>query len=195
MSPKPDVSAERKAQILAAASRVFLKKGFDAARMEEIATESGLSIGGVYWYYKSKEDVIFGLMDEITDTDLGDLRALLEAPGSVVERLKSYIRASIPPTEALSPLFYDFYSLGGRDPTVRVRLRDYFRAYRQIIADLLSQGVARGEFRPIEAGRVAVLFAALYEGMLEMAMLDPENVQSIPELIAALEVLFQGLRP
>lgn len=33
--PKPDVSTERRAQILAAASDIFLKKGFDAARMEE----------------------------------------------------------------------------------------------------------------------------------------------------------------
>ena len=61
--PKPDVSTERKAQILAAASNIFLKKGFDAARMEEIAASAGLSIGGVYWYYKSKEEVILDLMD------------------------------------------------------------------------------------------------------------------------------------
>jgi AcrR family transcriptional regulator len=126
--PKPDVSAERKAQILDAASIVFLKKGFDAARMEEIAAGAGLSIGGVYWYYKSKEEVILGLMDAITNTDLDDLHALLDAPGPVVERL-------------------------------------------------------------------AILFAALYEGMLEMAMLDPDNVQAVSELVNALDVLFLGLRP
>ena len=86
--PKPDVSAERKAQILAAASNIFLKKGFDAARMEEIAAGAGLSIGGVYWYYKSKEEVILDLMDSITNTDLDDLHVLLDAPGTVVERLE-----------------------------------------------------------------------------------------------------------
>lgn len=193
--PKPDVSAERKAQILAAARRVFLKKGFDAARMEEIAEEARLSIGGVYWYYKSKEEVIFGLMDEITDTDLEDLRALLEAPGSVIERLHAYIRASVPPSQPLSPLFYDFCSLGGHNVVARARLRDYFRAYRQVIAALLSQGVERGEFRPFDIARGATLFAALYEGMLEMAMLDPESVGGVAEMIAALDVLLQGLRP
>ena len=193
--PKPDVSAERKAQILAAASNIFLKKGFDAARMEDIAASAGLSIGGVYWYYKSKEEVILDLMDSITNTDLDDLHALLDAPGPVVERLKGYVRASVPPTEKLSPLFYDFYSLGGRDPRVRARLQEYFHAYRQVIAALLAQGVARGEFRPLDVERLAILFAALYEGMLEMAMLDPDNVQAVYELVDALDVLFLGLRP
>ena len=144
------MSAERKAQILAAASNIFLKKGFDAARMEEIAAGAGLSIGGVYWYYKSKEEVILDLMDSITNTDLDDLHALLDVPGTVVERLEAYIRASVPPAEKLSPLFYDFYGLGGRDPRVRSRLQAYFRAYRQVIAALLAQGVARGEFRPLD---------------------------------------------
>ena len=193
--PKPDVSTERRAQILAAASDIFLKKGFDAARMEEIAASAGLSIGGVYWYYKSKEEVILGLMDAITNTDLDDLHALLDAPGPVIERLKGYVRASIPPTEKLSPLFYDFYSLGGRDPRVRARLQEYFHAYRQVIAALLAQGVARGEFRPLDVEQLAILFAALYEGMLEMAMLGPDHVQAVPELVDALDVLFLGLRP
>ena len=100
-----------------------------------------------------------------------------------------------PPAEKLSPLFYDFYGLGGRDPRVRTRLQAYFRAYRQVIAAVLAQGVARGEFRPLDVERLAILFAALYEGMLEMAMLDPDNVQAVYELVDALDVLFLGLRP
>ncbi len=193
--PKPDVSAERKAQILAAARDVFVKKGFDAARMEDIAESAGLSIGGVYWYYRSKEEIILDLMTSLTHADLSDLRALMDAPGTVAERLKGYIRASIPPTEALSPLFYDFYSLGGRDPRARAHLRNYFHAYRQVIADLLAQGIARGEFRPLNINQIATLFAALYEGMLEMAMLDPENVQTVSELVEALDTLYYGLQP
>lgn len=192
--PRPDVSVERKAQILAAASSIFLKKGFDAARMEEIAAGAGLSIGGVYWYYKTKDEVILDLMDSITNTDLDDLHALLDAPGPVIERLKGYVHASVPPTAKLSPLFHEFYGLGGRDPHVRSRLQVYFRAYRQVIAALLAQGVARGEFRPLDVERLATLFAALYEGMLEMAMLDPDNVQAVTDLIDALDVLFLGLR-
>lgn len=193
--PKPDVSTERKAQILEAARCVFLAKGFDAARMEDIAEKAGLSIGGMYWYYKSKEEIITALMDSIINTDLDDLHALLDAPGAVLERLRIYIHTSTPPAQALSPLFYEFYSLGGRDPHIRACLRDYFRAYREVMALLLAQGVASGEFRPINAHQLATLFTALYEGILEMSMLDPQNVHAIPELGEALDTLFYGLQP
>ncbi|PKO19038.1 MAG: hypothetical protein CVU39_00370 [Chloroflexi bacterium HGW-Chloroflexi-10] len=193
--PKPDVSVERKAQILAAASRIFLKKGFETARMEEIAEEAGLSIGGLYWYFKSKEEVIFSLMDDLINSDLNEQRALLEAPGSVMERLKQYVRSSVPSAQTLSPLFSDFYALGGRDPRVQVRFQTYFHAYRQIIAALLAQGIARGEFRTFDVNHGAILFAALYEGMLELAMLDPENINGIIELLHSIDILMQGLKP
>jgi AcrR family transcriptional regulator len=193
--PKPDVSVERKAQILAAASRIFLKKGFETARMEEIAEEAGLSIGGLYWYFKSKEEVIFSLMDELINSDLNEQRALLEAPGSVMERLTQYVRSSVPSAQTLSPLFSDFYALGGRDPRVQVRFQTYFYTYRQIIAALLAQGIARGEFRSFDVNHGAILFAALYEGMLELAMLDPENINGIIELSHSMDILMQGMKP
>jgi AcrR family transcriptional regulator len=193
--PKPDVSVERKAQILAAASRIFLKKGFETARMEEIAEEAGLSIGGLYWYFKSKEEVIFSLMDELINSDLNEQRALLEAPGSVLERLKQYVRSSVPSSQTLSPLFSDFYALGGRDSRVQVRFQTYFQAYRQIIAALLAQGITRGEFRSFDVSHGAILFAALYEGMLELTMLDPENVNAVTELLHSMDILMQGLKP
>ena len=45
MSPRPDVSDERKSQILKAAESVFTQKGFDEARMDDIADKTGLSKG------------------------------------------------------------------------------------------------------------------------------------------------------
>ncbi len=45
MTPRPDVSDERRKQILDAAARVFAQKGFHEARMDDIASEVGLSRG------------------------------------------------------------------------------------------------------------------------------------------------------
>ena len=65
MSPKPDVSDERKYQILNAAEQVFTKKGLDLARMDDIAEETGLSKGTLYLYFKSKDDLIIAILDRI----------------------------------------------------------------------------------------------------------------------------------
>ena len=65
MSPRPDVSDERKNQILNAAEQVFTKKGLDLARMDDIAEETGLSKGTLYLYFKSKEELIIAILDRI----------------------------------------------------------------------------------------------------------------------------------
>src|SRR5512138_498953 len=131
--PRPDVSDERKPQILQAASRVFARKGLAAARMEDIAHEAQLSVGGVYWYYKSKEEVIRDLMSCFIDPDLAGLRALLGAPGTVEERLNGYMQAMAQPTEKMLPLTYEFYALAARDETARAHIRAYMHAYQQIL--------------------------------------------------------------
>jgi AcrR family transcriptional regulator len=63
MSPRPDVSEERRNQIIESAIKVFAREGFANTRMEDVATESGLSKGLLYWYFKSKEEIIIAIAD------------------------------------------------------------------------------------------------------------------------------------
>ena len=55
---------ERKWQIRYAAKNVFLRKGFHNTTMEDVISESGMSKGGVYRYYKSISDMLFDLMED-----------------------------------------------------------------------------------------------------------------------------------
>jgi len=59
MSPKHDVSEERKSQILDAAMDTFSEMGFHKARMSDIAETSGLSKGSLYWYFDSKDSIFW----------------------------------------------------------------------------------------------------------------------------------------
>ncbi len=54
----------RKKEILDAAKKVFLRKGFDTTTMEDIIVETSLSRGGFYYYYKNTEDILLDLMRE-----------------------------------------------------------------------------------------------------------------------------------
>lgn len=62
MSPRPDVSEERKNQILEAAVAVFARLGFQQTRMDDIAQQAGLSKGALYLYYRSKDAIIAALL-------------------------------------------------------------------------------------------------------------------------------------
>ena len=54
----------RKKEILDAARKVFLSKGFADTVMEDIITETSLSRGGVYYHYKNKVEILHDLMRE-----------------------------------------------------------------------------------------------------------------------------------
>jgi TetR/AcrR family fatty acid metabolism transcriptional regulator len=192
--PRADVSVERKLQIIEAAMKVFAQKGFDATRMEDIAQEAGLSIGGVYWYFKGKDEVIVGIMQATIDADVKALRELLEAPGTVHERLTQYVRATIEEAIETTALSYELYGLALRDTKVRKHIRLFFTAYRDVLAEFVRQGIARGEIRNVDANLAATTFAALYEGMLEMALVDPKSVNAEAALLGALDLLLAGLR-
>ena len=73
MSPKQDVSEERKNQILDAAMNIFAKMGFHKARMDDVAQESGLSKGALYWYFKSKDAIIAAILERLYNMALKDL--------------------------------------------------------------------------------------------------------------------------
>jgi len=58
MPPRPDVSAERRAQIIEAALTCFTRKGYNNTTMDDVAAESGLSKGTLYWYFESKDNLL-----------------------------------------------------------------------------------------------------------------------------------------
>src|SRR6476660_2153104 len=158
MSPRPDVSEERKQQILDAAATCFGRLGFHEARMDDIVRESGLSKGTLYWYFTSKDAIITGLMQRIFDLGMRGLRNLEGADGTVRERLLEYTRRlgdDFQRLSAVQSLAFEFYAVAARHKTVRQFLKEYFKQYRATVARLIAQGIERGEFRAVDAARVA----------------------------------------
>ena len=193
MSPKPDVSAERIPLILNSAIKVFSKKGFEAARMEDIAKTAKLSVGGVYWYYKSKEEIIIAIMEQLIDKDVKALRALLEAEGSVRARLETYIGLSIDEAQEYIPITYELYSLAHRNAKVKNHIRAFLQTYHSVLEQFIQQGIDRKEFKSVNARETALTLAALYEGALELTMLDPERVDAKQTLLSSIKLLMNGL--
>lgn len=195
--PRPDVSEERRNQILEAAARVFARAGFHEARMEDIRQEVGLSKGILYWYFKSKDDLITALLQQLFERDLSSLEALLRQEGTVSERLLLYIDYSAADLEQaadLLPISYEFYALATRQASVRDFLKEYFDKYRQVLAALVQQGVERGEFRPVNAHHIASILVAVSEGLLELAVLDPQAVNWKELSQTSLRLLTQGMK-
>lgn len=178
MTPRPDVSEERKAQILEAAVAVFARQGFDGARMDDIAAEAELSKGALYWYFDSKDALITALLDELFAGELAWLERLPGDPRPAQVRLLEFAGRTadeIDRFNALLPITYEFYALAFRRQQVRESILRYWRAYLDTLAPVIAQGIEAGEFQPLEPQMAARALGALVEGSILLAILDPQT--------------------
>jgi len=196
MSPRPNVSTERKSQILDAAARVFARLGLDRARMDDIVKESGLSKGALYWYFKSKDDIIVALLVSVFEQELADLRALPEDGGSARERLEAFTEqtiANLKPLVKLMPVLYEFYALALRNKAVRKALKIQFEHYMELMEPLIEQGIQQGEFGPVDVREAAIAAGAIVEGTLLLWVFAPNLVRLDAQLRAGMGLFLDGL--
>ena len=198
MSRRPDSSEIRRNQILDAATKVFVRQGFQHARMDDIVEESGLSKGTLYWYFKSKEDIINAISRRLFTGELEKLEGLLEAEGTASERLMqltNYRVAGLKRMSNLVPIIFEFYAVAVHQQWVKQFIGEYFKHFRGLLEDLIQQGIDRGEFYPVNAAETAISLASMYEGLTIHWLMEPETVQwdilsenSIPILLNGLKI-------
>ena len=116
MSPRPDVSEERRNQILEAAMAVFARQGFEQARMDDIAQEVGLSKGALYLYFKSKDAIISAILQFFFSAAMKKLQGFLESEEtpSVREqllRLNQYYVGEMKWMVSMLPISFQFYAI------------------------------------------------------------------------------------
>lgn len=158
--------AELKERIIQSAIASFVKNGFDKARMEDIATSSGLAKGTLYLYFNSKEDLFLALCEH----NLKQLRNQLSKLFNNKEDLMSdaerfydeYRRVSL----GSDTLWFEMIALSTRNPKLRKILSENQSRVYQTVKEFLQMQVARGFFREdIDIDAIAAGLLALYNGM------------------------------
>lgn len=79
----------RRRRIQRAARTVFAEKGYAKTSIEQIAREAGLSVGAIYLYFRSKEDLYVSLLEETLETFDNDLSAVASRGDAADVRLRA----------------------------------------------------------------------------------------------------------
>jgi AcrR family transcriptional regulator len=151
-------------KIFGAALKISNRKGFQAMSMRELSRESGMSMGALYAYFSSKEDLLAMLQDHGRTVALKVLTSCLETESNPAAKLEAAVRTHLFLSEAMQPWFYFSYmEAKNLSPRERAQAVESERATEALFADILAQGRRAGRFAAVETRLTAGAIKALLQ--------------------------------
>ena len=188
---------EARDELLTAALRVFARRGYTQAGVDEIAAEAGYSKGALYWHFSGKEELLLTLLDERIDAPMREMVALLEsAPPErdmSVEASREFARRLRDQREAVL-LEREYWSLAIRDPELRGRYAERETELRTALAAALEARARHlgTPHLPMPAQDVARIVRTVIGGLAIDELVEPGSVR--PELLGeSLALIYAGL--
>jgi TetR/AcrR family transcriptional regulator len=179
--------------ILAAAGRLFGSLGVGSTTMARLAAEVGLGQSSLYYYFRSREEVVAALVARANVVPLALIDAITADAGSVPSKLYRFVVGDV---EALCALSFDINEIHRIAARERERFADYWRERRQLerrLGALVRTGVDAGELREVDPHVTALTIMANDEGTQNWYRLRPQRPRSVA--LALADITVGGLLP
>lgn len=157
-----------KSKVLKAALDLFSSKGYSETKMTEIARSIGISVGALYLRFKSKEELCLELIKDQTKDFFERTKNLQDK--DPLKILKDYIALNLDyafQKRQLLSLFIREHKL----PFIQPLRRNFFKTQHKIIEDILSAGIKRGIFRPMDTKDTASMIFASIRGAVLLKLI------------------------
>jgi AcrR family transcriptional regulator len=196
MTPRPDVSEERRTKIIESATQVFARQGFANTRMDDVAEEAGLSKGLLYWYFKSKEEIIIAIADVLFGVEFRKMQNLSvegRTARACLEEFLDFFLKDLGGMLKIAPVIYEFYALAFRNTTVRQVLHEYLKRFIAALEPVVQVGMDREEFTSGNVRQATIAIGAALEGTLLLWAYAPEMVVPEEQLRLSMTLILNGL--
>jgi AcrR family transcriptional regulator len=180
---------ESKKKIIDAAMNVFSRKGYAKASIREIARSADISIGGVYLYFKNKEELYKSLINDRMRDIGGKLEITAGSAESASEALSNFLKLHL--ENALKHKAFILLHIREHGFSFGIQeKRQFFKKQRMLIEKIIQQGIRSGEFRTCNPKDTAKIIMGSLRGVILSIALD-EDVHITPEMLK--QFLFHGL--
>lgn len=166
--------AERMSGIVRAALDEFLAKGYEGSSMESIAARAGLSKGGLYHHFASKDEILLYVNEKLSEP-VADFMAKASAQPSALLGLRSYIRSYLNHwLRRPQQLVFFFLSMTRvlADKSLWAMWESYSERMIAAFQAVLDKGVAAGEFSPHDTRVRALALMSALDGVAGYLILD-----------------------
>jgi AcrR family transcriptional regulator len=174
---RKEAQKQTRERVLLAAAKVFARRGYHRATVDEIASEAGFTIGALYSNFAGKEELFLALADQQVEERVAEVAAMGDAAEGdepnkdAAEQLRAFLERD--PEWPL--LFYEFWSLSVRNPELQDELARRRDAIRDALAETLERVAKRHGFKlRFPAPVLATAIAAALNGLAFERAADPK---------------------
>ncbi|GMV33536.1 MAG: hypothetical protein DCC59_16340 [Chloroflexi bacterium] len=171
-------SEETRSKIISSAIRLFSGRGFNAASVDDICAEAGISKGAFYHHFKSKQDLFLSLLDGWLKTIDNAIEAAKDkpAPEAFTQIAEAFPYIFKTAGEGL-PMFLEFWLQASRDETVWQASVEPYRRYHKYFTALIKKGVDEGSFVAVNPELTARMIISTGMGLLLQSLMDPQGAK------------------
>ena len=186
----------RKDQILDAALTVLVQNGYEGSRMDDVVTESQLSKGAIYWYYKSKKAMYLDLVNFWVIRYSATINHLVENDQAAPDQLKSLFNYFIDQYESDPDPFIaltEFWSMAQKDDDFRAKLQKVYSQFLEVLEKIVAKGVKDGDFKKLDIRITAMSIMLNVESINWFTLFDTHGVSARDYIQTISEFILAGL--
>lgn len=184
-------------RILDVALEAFARQGYDATGVAEICARAGVTKGGFYHHFRTKQDVFLELLERwLREVDV-QMAAARNGEGSVSEGLlvmTGMIQRVFVVAGDRLPMFLEFLVQAAHSPVFGQATAVPIRRYVAFFAGMIADGSERGELSAVRPDVVARVLLAFAIGLLTMGLLDPLGADWGEVAREGMQTLLAGLK-
>lgn len=172
-------------KILQAAFTVLSRNGYENTSIKEIAEEAGVAQGLVHYYFKSKQQLVLGVLAEVCQKMQFKQAAGEAGAKSAFENFKVMLRDS----RHTHALYLQLIAVGIHDKEVGAGVLDFIRMDRSHTEDIARQVLAERELSQSAARPIAGVVWGAILGIMIQHLVDPEfNADEAVDALAAMSL-------
>jgi AcrR family transcriptional regulator len=171
-------SEETRSKLIESAVNLFSNRGYNAASVDDICAEAGVSKGAFYHHFKSKQAIFLALLDDWLQTIDNAIEASKDktVPETFMQITNAFPYIFATAGEGL-PMFLEFWLQASRDEKIwRASIAPYRRYHKHFTA-LIKKGVDEGSFVKVNPELMSRMIMSTAMGLLLQSLLDPEGAK------------------
>lgn len=153
-----EVKENRKEKIFTAAGECFNENGYYKASMDMIAERAGMTKRGIYYHFKSKDQLFIELFHHMNEKYYSQIPSYANHVSDPEKRMLMFLEIAnrvLNENKDFLKFSHEFMSIGIRNPAIREVMTSYYNDQVEKVSEIISNGIAGGKFCKVDSKKMA----------------------------------------